>query len=407
MNCIEHKGHRDSFGYGKVQKKFQDEYYFLAHRYAWAVANKKHPGDLCVLHRCDNPSCINVAHLFLGTRTDNNADMVAKGRNYITPKLTQCKRGHDLTKPNSRKPVGLGQCRKCANILWNKYNAEGRCHKERKVGPKNSYFFGQAHLSRKEIMLVYKHEAVGNFWYNRIRAKSELLIEDPESIHDFKNNMLSEGIYDSFPKHTTEFLHIIEELCFPWGLPSFLMPFISAPVKGNPKTLRFYNCKTTLADIEYVYMAHQLANQFRHDSRTIVEIGAGYGGLCDKLTRITTKISKYTLIDFSPHVKLQQYFLEERKELEYCSVNTFPQEPFDLVINTRSMMEMDLNEIGFYIEQIQKWLKPGGLFYLITKDKVTKVADYPFDKKWVTSRSCMFPTPNRAPMTEYFFKRLK
>jgi hypothetical protein len=33
-----------------------------------------------VLHRCDNPPCINVEHLFLGTITDNNADKFDKGR---------------------------------------------------------------------------------------------------------------------------------------------------------------------------------------------------------------------------------------------------------------------------------------------------------------------------------------
>ena len=51
----------------------------LAHRVAWALANGD-PGDECVLHKCDNPPCVNPEHLFLGTRGDNNRDAYAKGR---------------------------------------------------------------------------------------------------------------------------------------------------------------------------------------------------------------------------------------------------------------------------------------------------------------------------------------
>lgn len=52
----------------------------LAHRVAWMITNGPIPDGLCVLHRCDNPPCVNPAHLFLGTVQDNNADRDAKGR---------------------------------------------------------------------------------------------------------------------------------------------------------------------------------------------------------------------------------------------------------------------------------------------------------------------------------------
>jgi hypothetical protein len=35
---------------------------------------------MVVMHRCDNPSCINLAHLVLGTQLDNVNDMISKER---------------------------------------------------------------------------------------------------------------------------------------------------------------------------------------------------------------------------------------------------------------------------------------------------------------------------------------
>jgi hypothetical protein len=82
--CWEFTGCRNHSGYGELTMRGYSTK--LTHRLAYQLANGPIPAGLCVLHRCDNPPCCNPAHLFLGTRIDNNADMRAKGRDSTPPR---------------------------------------------------------------------------------------------------------------------------------------------------------------------------------------------------------------------------------------------------------------------------------------------------------------------------------
>jgi hypothetical protein len=74
--CWEWTALADKNGYGKF---WLQGYTYRANRISYAIANGD-PGELHVCHTCDNPLCVNPAHLWLGTSGDNTRDKVAKNR---------------------------------------------------------------------------------------------------------------------------------------------------------------------------------------------------------------------------------------------------------------------------------------------------------------------------------------
>ena len=65
-----------------------------AHRYSWSRLNGDIPQGMVICHKCDNPSCVNPDHLFIGTRQDNEKDKVSKGRQAKGRRLAEAQGNH-------------------------------------------------------------------------------------------------------------------------------------------------------------------------------------------------------------------------------------------------------------------------------------------------------------------------
>lgn len=113
--CWEWTWKKDKDGYGQFHAR---PYHQAAHRFSFHLFHKINPHGLCVCHSCDNPSCVNPDHLWLGTVTDNNRDAWKKGRKVSPNKdKAHCKRGHPFTEANTYiQSTGSRICRICRRM---------------------------------------------------------------------------------------------------------------------------------------------------------------------------------------------------------------------------------------------------------------------------------------------------
>jgi hypothetical protein len=114
--------HINKWGYGEIWDN-DEQHNRLAHRVSFTLHGGTVHNELLVCHTCDNPCCVNPAHLFIGTNLDNAKDRETKGRgkhikgtqpNHANTRKTHCIHGHLFDEINTYlTKEGSRQCKPC------------------------------------------------------------------------------------------------------------------------------------------------------------------------------------------------------------------------------------------------------------------------------------------------------
>jgi len=104
-------------GYGRIGHNYNT---FMAHRASYQEFVGPIPKNKFVLHKCDQPACINPEHLYVGTAMDNSRDISRRKRGH-NAKKTHCKYGHPFSGSNLYETKYQRRCMTCHYVRAAQY----------------------------------------------------------------------------------------------------------------------------------------------------------------------------------------------------------------------------------------------------------------------------------------------
>lgn len=154
--CWEWTAHRNQSGYGMVDIAGKPR---RAHRVSIFLATGRMPAaNEAVRHHCDNPPCVNPAHLATGTPLDNSRDMISRGRSRSgvrQSEKTHCPQGHPYDDENTRHKNGHRSCRTCARDRAKRNRSGRRDALVRKWAAANGIDVAPRGLIRQQVHAMY------------------------------------------------------------------------------------------------------------------------------------------------------------------------------------------------------------------------------------------------------------
>ena len=281
------------------------------------------------------------------------------------------------------------------------------------------------HESYRLAKSLFPQKLISKHWDIYPSSFREILFND-EKLKNFRSNELSFKFNDSLEKvitaRTTRVLGKLKRIVGEEFVERNKEIFF-----GNPQTHYIDQEEYDYHDLFIIYFFHTLFPFLTEKSKKnhffVTEIGGGYGGLIHKIKRnfpnaicllfdlpeqnyisnfyLKQLYPKAKVLNIEALMKIKKVETVETLELEKNDLVEFDfiilpgylinkiQDGFiDVFINTRSLMEMNINTVRFYFSHIHRMIIHNGIFYCVnryqkkTSGDLVKFKCLPFDKKW-------------------------